>query len=371
MTKAISAELFFLKEKLNQKKLKKGISAVIATIMLLMITVSLIGVFYIFSSTLATQTTGAGGQQASQLTAQLSMCMQIDNIIGNQVTLRNCGKGVIENKSLVVMMDDVVLNANTQTILEGNSSAVNISGLWNVPFGKHSLKISNGAAVAQSLVDVQPNPDGLAGSWNFDEGSGGKAYDASGNGNIGTLTNMNTSGNATSGWNEGRFREGLQFDGVDDYVNAGNGASLNNADKITIESWIYMNNLNGYKTIVSKGATQNYWFHISNLNKIRFYIQQSDLNYGDISANTVLSANQWYHIVAVYDNSTRQVVFYLNGKPDGGGVYSVGMKNTTWNTLFLGGYAGNSYYFNGTIDEVKIWNRALAPDETVVMKQVI
>ncbi|MFZ3078009.1 MAG: archaellin/type IV pilin N-terminal domain-containing protein, partial [Candidatus Aenigmatarchaeota archaeon] len=206
---------------------RKGISAVIATIMLLMITVSLIGVFYVFSSTLATQTTSSGSAQASQLTAQLSMCMQVDNIIGNQIVLRNCGKGVIENKSLVVMMDDVVLSANTNTIQEGNSSVVNVSGLWQVPFGKHSLKISNGAAVALALVDVQPNPDGLAGSWNFDEGSEGKAYDNSGNGNAGTLVNMNTSGNATSGWTSGKFGNGLRFDGTNDYVDAGNGASLN------------------------------------------------------------------------------------------------------------------------------------------------
>ena len=150
----------------------KAISAIIATIMLLMVTVSLVGVFYVFSSTLAGTTTSSGGQQASQLASQLSMCMQIDNILGNQVTLRNCGKGIIENKSLVVTMDDIELDASTQTILEGNSSIVNVSGLWQIPFGKRNLKISNGAAVALALVDVQPKKDGLVGSWSFDEGSG-------------------------------------------------------------------------------------------------------------------------------------------------------------------------------------------------------
>lgn len=132
----------------------KAVSAVIATIMLLMISVSLIGVFYVFSSTLATTTTSSGSEQASQFMSQLSMCMQVDNIYKNQITLRNCGKGVIENKSLVVTMDDVKLGASTQTILEGNSSVVNISGLWQIQPGKHSLKISNGAAVAQNLVEV-------------------------------------------------------------------------------------------------------------------------------------------------------------------------------------------------------------------------
>jgi len=215
----------------------KAISAVIATIMLLMITVALVGVFYVFSSGLATTTTASGGQQASQLTSQLSACMRMRSIIGNQVTLENCGKGVIENRSLVVTMDDVALGASANTIMEGSSGAVNISGLWQVPFGKHSLKISNGAAFALALVDVQTNIDGLAGSWSFDEGGDNKAYDGSGNGNVGTLTNMNNTGNATSGWTAGKYGSALQFDGVNDYVNAGNGASLNIANAITVEIW--------------------------------------------------------------------------------------------------------------------------------------
>jgi len=145
----------------------KAISAVIATIMLLMITVALIGVFYVFSSTLATQTTSSGSQQVSQLTSQLSMCMQIRNIYGNQVTLENCGKGVIENKSLVVTIDDIKIGASTQTIQEGNSSVVNISGLWQIPFGKHSLKISSGAAFAQNLVNVQYSKDVVSNGRNY------------------------------------------------------------------------------------------------------------------------------------------------------------------------------------------------------------
>jgi len=216
----------------------KAISAIIATIMLLMITVSLVGVFYVFSSTLAGTTTSSGGQQASQLASQLSMCMQIDNILGNQITLRNCGKGIIENKSLVVTMDDIELDASTQTILEGNSSIVNVSGLWQIPFEKRNLKISNGAAVALALVDVQPKKDGLVGSWSFDEGSGTTAYDGSGNRNIGTLNNFDW--NATSGWTSGKFGKGLQFDGTNDYVDAGNAASLKNAignNSFAVSAW--------------------------------------------------------------------------------------------------------------------------------------
>ncbi|MBU3957440.1 MAG: hypothetical protein KKB25_00005, partial [Nanoarchaeota archaeon] len=227
MTKAISAELFFRERKAQSKErhivYTKGISAIIATIMLLMITVALIGVFYVFSSTMVTQTTSSGGAQVSQITSQLSSCMQIRHIIGNQITLENCGKGVIENKSLVVMMDDVKLGASANTINERESGIVNVSGLWQIPPGKHNLKISNGAGFALALVDVQPNKDGLVGSWSFNEGGGTKANDGSGNGNAGTLLPAGSE----PAWVGGKFGKELQFDGVNDYVDAGNAASLN------------------------------------------------------------------------------------------------------------------------------------------------
>ncbi|MFZ3077409.1 MAG: LamG domain-containing protein [Candidatus Aenigmatarchaeota archaeon] len=349
----------------------KAISAVIATVMLLMITVSLVGVFYVFSSTMASQTTSSGSEQASQLTAQLSMCMQVDNIIGNQITLRNCGKGVIENKSLVVMIDDVALDASTNTIMEGNSSVVNVSGLWQVPFGKHSLKITNGAAVALALVEIIPNPDGLAGSWNFDEGTGAITYDNSGNGNVGALTNMNTTGNATSGWAEGRFREGLQFDGANDYVNAGNAASLNITNAITVSVWVKTNksNIDIMNKALPAGNQRSWGLQIDSSGLAKMGFSATGTTWDKyITGTTNISDNIWKNIIAAYDGTV--INLYVNGVVDKTPVpYSSGLYASNASLKI-----GASYfvaYFNGTIDEVRIWSKAFAPDDTVVMKQII
>jgi|GEM_PF-2733828 len=333
---------------------RKGISAVIATIMLLMITVALIGVFYVFSSGITSTATSSGGQQVSQITSQLAMCMQIDNINGNKVDLRNCGKGVIENKSLVVTIDDIKLDANTNTIAEGNSSVVNVSGLWQIPFGKHNLKISNGATFALALVDVQPNRDGLVGLWNFDEGSGNKANDGSGNGNIGTLLPLGSEPT----WVNGRFGKGLQFDGVNDYVDF-------------------------FTSIDSTARTQAGWFYFSQLASVKGNMNYLFGNLYQHSANNYLyipggsdyfyfvpSVNTWYYIVFTWTNSNDDTTskLYING----GSPISISQQAGSHAIPSVSSISsGNPNAFSGTIDEVRIWSKALAPDETVAMKRII
>jgi len=382
---------------------QKAITAVIATIMLLMTTVALIGIFYVFSSGLATTTTSSGEQQSSQLVAQLSSCMQIGNIRGSQVTLENCGKGVIESKSVVATIGDIKLGANTNTIQEGNSSVVNITGLWNVPFGKHSLKISNGAAFALALVDVQPNSNGLFGFWNFEEGSGSIADDASGNGNVGTLLPAGSE----PVWTSGRFGKGLQFDGADDYVDAGNNNTLDfGIGSFTISAWVKRGCVScGMNAIAGRFSTSGYYVIFQDDNKIMFTTSanfvcppgqlciQVDAADRLISINTVTDT-AWHFIAVtrtVYTqwNSTKKI--YIDGLPalpyglglseDGRRPENVGASADFWmgnsDTEF------GSAYFNGIIDNVQIYNRSLSSaeilaqynavssDEAVVMKQII
>ncbi|MFZ3077032.1 MAG: archaellin/type IV pilin N-terminal domain-containing protein, partial [Candidatus Aenigmatarchaeota archaeon] len=109
----------------------KAISAVIATVMLLMITVSLIGVFYVFSSTMASQTASSGGEQVSQLTAQLSTCVRIDNMVGSRITVTNCGTGIMTNGSLAVFVDEIRLNISMNTIPGNGRDVVNITDIAN------------------------------------------------------------------------------------------------------------------------------------------------------------------------------------------------------------------------------------------------
>ncbi|MGQ3684054.1 MAG: alkaline phosphatase, partial [Candidatus Loosdrechtia sp.] len=88
--------------------------------------------------------------------------------------------------------------------------------------------------VMNSAIDGSGNvpPDGLLAYYRFDEGAGTSAADASGNGNNGTLFNGPV-------WTTGKINSALSFDGVNDYVEVPNSASLNPVNFVTVSAWIY------------------------------------------------------------------------------------------------------------------------------------
>ena len=109
---------------------------------------------------------------------------------------------------------------NGVEIAGATSSTLSISDLnASQHEGNYTVVVSNAFGSATSSVaqiDVNGSlTEGLVGWWKFDETDGNIAYDSSGNGNDGNLTNGPT-------WTEGKIGGALSFDGVDDHVNLGN-----------------------------------------------------------------------------------------------------------------------------------------------------
>jgi len=93
--------------------------------------------------------------------------------------------------------------------------------------------------------DAGPQPD-LVGWWPFDEGEGTVAHDASGNGNDGVFV-------GDPQWVEGIIGGALEFNG-DDYVNCGNGDSLQIRDQITMAFWFKVEAFqNTWEGFIAKG----------------------------------------------------------------------------------------------------------------------
>lgn len=190
--------------------------------------------------------------------------------------------------------------------------------------------------------------DGLAGYWKMDEGSWGAVTDSSGNGNDGTAQ-----GDAVPG--VGKFGNGGSFDGDGDYITVANvfGGSAATVP-FTASAWIYPTVVSGWNTVMGEGCTG---FDLAVANSRLYFGRNCG---GGVFYNTgasSISVDQWYHVVAVYDGTN--IDAYIDGIK-----YSGGAVNYTHTQLNIGSYHDNgAEFFDGTIDEVRIYNRALSSRE--------
>ncbi len=196
----------------------------------------------------------------------------------------------------------------------------------------------------------------LVGYWKLDEGSGNIAYDSSVFSNNGTLHGGPT-------WTTGKIGNALSFDGVDDYVDCGNGKSLSGMSALTIETWVKPNefppSLN--KRILEKGYT--YYLVDTTAKKAQLLLYTTG-GYDYVTADSpLLDTAKWYHIVGVYDGTN--IMIYIDGIKVATKTHIYGGLPVATNSspLILGSVNGISNYFNGLIDEVRIYNRALSADE--------
>jgi prepilin-type N-terminal cleavage/methylation domain-containing protein len=201
---------------------------------------------------------------------------------------------------------------------------------------------------------------GLVGYWTFDEGTGTIAYDYSGNGNNGTLVNGPT-------WTTGKVGGALSFDGIDDLVNVSDTDSLDLTNKGAISFWLYVPSWgSNYAPIIMKGTPSLGWcsnaynpFHIFNhytANYIPFSMcSATAINYVVISPRP--STGIWHFYVYTFDGSYLKA--YLDGVMVSSVTQTISMKVDS-NPVRIG---GGNVYFGGTIDDVRIYNRALSDSE--------
>ncbi|MDD5626263.1 MAG: DUF2341 domain-containing protein, partial [Patescibacteria group bacterium] len=202
----------------------------------------------------------------------------------------------------------------------------------------------NSAAVAVSSYDntftKTFGESGLIGLWHMDDASGTTIADSSGNSNTGTLgggtadyrpTWVGADGGQWDGVNQ-QFATGdsLTFDGNNDYVDAGNGSSLNLTSNITIEAWVKKSEVDRTETILSKGP---YSLKIAADNKP--YLEL--ISGSEAIANT---GSNWTGS-AIFDGK----LYIISG-----GNVSYTTSGTSWTSIGGGGILSNALaVFNGTL----------------------
>jgi len=213
------------------------------------------------------------------------------------------------------------------------------------------------------LIPGHPQLDGLVGWWLFQEGSGDRVNDLSGNGNMGTLNNFVFPPTASSGWNPGKFGRALVFDGASDFMETAD-ISMENAQ--TILAWIRKEDAGGTGIILGKGngaTTDQVLFGWVTSSRLRYYLNSTGGGTGyQLASYTWSPDTNFYHIGATWNgNDTMQI--YVDGFPVGTTATIASVYNSA-NPVTLGRYGSfDGHYFDGFIDDVRIYNRCLTQSE--------
>jgi len=155
------------------------------------------------------------------------------------------------------------------------------------------------------------------------------------------------------------------FDGNDDNISLGNNLGLvNNSDKLTIAAWIYPYEVSSdlgrqYTILGERGGDHNYQFAVmDNYLWFTFWSDSDEYNFGGHQDR--IEANKWIFVAVTYDGIT--VRFYINGQLEASSGAS-GDINGYDSILFIGSFNGVDGIFNGKIDDLLVFNRALPDGE--------
>ena len=152
----------------------------------------------------------------------------------------------------------------------------------------------------------------------------------------------------------------VDFDGVNDYVDLNNGASVNPSSIISLSCWVKFNSLSNYDGIFGKrmgiSVTMPFMLSLDHTSKIRFRIAQSDNTNKNILTNSTVSTGTWYHVVGVADGTN--IKLYLDGTlQTDTDTYDGTLKQSTADNVYIGRNAND--YLNGNVDDATIFSSVL------------
>jgi hypothetical protein len=202
-------------------------------------------------------------------------------------------------------------------------------------------------------ADITSN---LVARWAMDEGSGASTADDTGNGNTGTLQNTPT-------WAAGQIGAGsLTFTpSSNEYVSVSVQSSLNITGPITVAAWVKIPDTASVRTIVGNRTASSGGFTWNAVNDLQRFIWFSVAQW-DCPNGTIIGDGAWHHYVITVPTSG-SLTCYVDGS-SGGTAASAAAGSGAVSGLTLGAWndetgGGLSSYLDGSIDEVRIYSRAL------------
>jgi len=266
---------------------------------------------------------------------------------------------------------DVYLGTNETAVANADNSSAEFKGnqtaltykpaalahdtlyFWRIDEQNDDMTVSKGdvwrfGTIPEILV-TEPN---LVGWWKLDDGQGNLVLDWSSLGNHGTVL-------GDPNWVQGQLGSALDLDGFDDCVDVGDPNSLNITDQISLLAWIKTGAASNSadQSYITKG-NDSYALRHSGDNNLQFRISETIV----VGTPVQSSFNDiWHHLAGTYDGNL--LILYVDGESQSTTVSTGAIAESVYNVNIGRESVGNRFYYDGVIDDVRIYNLALTEEE--------
>jgi len=262
----------------------------------------------------------------------------------------------IKNYKLYIRKDNKWVNYNLGEELDAGTYEFKIEGIKELSKTVDWIIKVQGEWLEEWALWQGVTTEGLFAYYDFETGTGTNLVDVVNGNRNGTLINTPT-------WVDGYMGSGLNFTAADsEYVNfADDFSELQGIAGLSIEAWVKLSSIQGgiVSVIAQAGADPNRIWELGlSDGKPQFTVFRTDTSRAEAISTSAITIGEWYHLAGTYDGSTGISSIYING------ILNVTDDQSSLNTetdvtetpKIASVDGGASQFFNGIIDELKIWN---------------
>ena len=282
--------------------------------------------------------------------------VSIAAIIISSARARNIENAIYYSSELV---EKVQSSANGNWRVLDDISRGSSNTYWLNYEGSSFIPVAGSESVIEGNIEL-----GLVAHWKFDEQNNSQIFDSSGYGARADMISMDS----VNDWVSGKAGNALDFDGINDFAEASSSEAHQVNGDLTITFWIYPTNIaKGQQDIISKDPSAEFEVFMKSTGALAF-------RHGDGAAPEIinepaswsLAQNSWTHVTLVRDVSAGELNFYINGTNIGSATYTTAIATST-SDIRIGHRSGTSFYFQGQLDDLRIYNRALASTDVAAL----
>ncbi len=277
------------------------------------------------------------------------LALYLNGVLDNSITLSN---------PLVFYQNNVFLGCDKDYYYSSHAldGGIDEVGIWNRGLDADEVAEVYNDEMLTYFPTLSTLVNGMVSYYKFDATSG-DAIDEMGinNGTVSGATRNQT----------GKINKAFDFDGYNDYVALGSNSSLGSGleDAFTFSAWIKTSDFDIEKILSNEGYYSSYYLGGDN-EKLKLSVRVGYSSYVSITGTTDLDDNSWHHVVAKFDGD--DLYLYVDGVMENSqdiGWYGPFFENEYVHIGARKRYSSTYEEFDGLIDEVGIWNRALTSEE--------